>query len=230
MGVTFDPVFFNELWCCHLPHMWISKSPGASHCDNGQSFVFSVSFNHQSPAILLLLPKNTYLWGLVFLCAHLRLIMSTFLTLELDSRCAALQAESHPLLSSQSSCSLRNKVFIWAETQINCSNGFDSDHTVTFIFNESINLLNALFVFTLHLDRITPELPNTKSAFFDRWTNKSLNVLIRQPQTALCLEKKKRRLTIILLIMWGRQGSAGVAVSFKKLYLLSPSHSAWTSE
>lgn len=36
------------------------------------------------------------------------------------------------------------------------------------------------------------KLPKTKSASFDSWTNKRLNVLIRQPQTILYLEKKKR--------------------------------------
>lgn len=36
------------------------------------------------------------------------------------------------------------------------------------------------------------KLPNTKSASFDSWTNKRLNVLIRQPHTILYLEKKKR--------------------------------------
>lgn len=88
--------------------------------DKLQTFVFPVTFNLQSPAVLLLLPMNTYLWGLVFFCAHICYwFMCPFLTPYLNSRCSFTSTKSCTLCS-WSSCSLGTRVFISIKTLISC--------------------------------------------------------------------------------------------------------------
>lgn len=75
-----------------LLHMWIShrRAPVIVITRRVGSFVFNVSINRQSPTILFLYPRDTYLWSLVLLCEHLQLIMCALLTPNLESRCAAI--------------------------------------------------------------------------------------------------------------------------------------------
>lgn len=86
-----------KLWHRLLLHMWILHRLARVIVITRRvgSFVFNVTINRQSPAILFLYLRDTYLWSLGLLCEHLQLIMCTLLTLNLQSRCAAIQAESH---------------------------------------------------------------------------------------------------------------------------------------
>lgn len=82
---------FLKLWRRRL-HMWISHRLAQAIVITrwASSFVFNVSVNRRSPAILFLYPRDTYLWSLVLLCEHLQLIIWALLTSNLESRCSAI--------------------------------------------------------------------------------------------------------------------------------------------
>lgn len=111
-------------------------------------------------------------------------------------------------------------VFVCIEILINCSDWPHFGHSEISLWVPKFMLCSSPFPTRTDWFKLT----NTKCVFCDSWTNKSFNVLIRQPQTILYLEKKEK-LTIMPLIMWGCQGSSGVTVSFKKPYLLTSTHS-----
>lgn len=216
-----------KLWRRRLLHMWISHRSAQVIVITRRvgSFVSNVSINRQSPAILFLYPRDTYLWSLVLLCEHLQLIMCALLTqtwnpdVQLYKQKVSHHLTPKILVPWGTGCLFALKQWSVSVT------GFILI-TERFFFNEPINST------PIHVQ--SPSRQNDSNC-----QTQSLPPLTVGPikgwmfwsdslKQSFTWRKKKKGVTIMLLIMWGRQGSAGVTVSFKKPYLLSSTHSVRT--
>lgn len=162
-------------------------TPGPSYCDNPPSGLFLTSaliVNHLLFSLYIFMKSGAFVW--TFATDYVR---SSHSKLAIQM-CGYTSGKSVIIQLSERESAWGNRVFVCIETLINCSKVTGFILIIErFFFNESLNYLPHSCPFSIQTEWF--KLPNAKSASFDSWTNKGLNVLIRQPQTILYLEEKK---------------------------------------